>query len=218
MNGGIEVNGMVLEALPAGEFDRRVVILTKERGKISAFARRARRQDSPLLAATTPFAMGRFVLYEGRNSYTLVQADIREYFDVLRTDLTGVCFGSYFMEFAAYYAVENQEAGDQLNLLYAALRALEKKAMPQQLVRYVFEIRMMVLGGEFPQDVIRDPTIDETVRYTVRHIVREPLKSLFSFTVSEETLSGLSSLQDAIRGKYTDRRFKSLAILEQIYS
>ena len=56
--GGVKLQGMVMKAAPAGEYDRRVTLLTKERGKITAFARGARRMQSALSAATVPLCYG----------------------------------------------------------------------------------------------------------------------------------------------------------------
>ena len=63
MQDRIKVLGIVLKAEPIGEYDRRVVILTREKGKISAFARGARKPTSAFLAPTSPFTFGTFELY-----------------------------------------------------------------------------------------------------------------------------------------------------------
>ena len=79
MQGHITVTGMVLKQSPVGEYDRHISLLTRERGKLSAFARGARKPGNKLTAATNPFAFGSFRLYEGKNSYTVGDAEIQNY-------------------------------------------------------------------------------------------------------------------------------------------
>lgn len=82
-----QVTGLVLSVSPIGEYDKRLVVLTKEHGKISAFARGARRPTSPLLACTQPFTFGSFCIYKGRSSYTISQIEVQNYFIELQEDL-----------------------------------------------------------------------------------------------------------------------------------
>ncbi|HCI73138.1 MAG TPA: DNA repair protein RecO [Lachnospiraceae bacterium] len=207
---------MVMKASPAGEFDRRITLLTKERGKITAFARGARRMQSTLSAATVPFAMGTFQLYEGRSAYTCVAADIREYFEKLKADYIGACYGAYFMEFADYYAQENMEAGDMLNLLYVSLLALEKDVIPDERIRYAYEVRLMVQGGEFPSDITGDETLQLSTRQAFYHMITAPLGKLFSFAVTKPVMQEIQARQDRIRTRLVDRTFRSLDVLDSM--
>ena len=70
MQDTIEVNGIVLSSMPVGEADRRVVLLTKELGRISCFAHGARKPTSRMVGATRTFAFGRFELFQGRDAYS----------------------------------------------------------------------------------------------------------------------------------------------------
>jgi len=151
MTGQIHLTGMVLVSMPVGDYDRRLTILTKERGKISAFAKGARKPTSPLLGCSQPFSFGEFVLYEGKSSYNVVSADISNYFAELRTDVETIYYAMYFCEFSCYMTKENLEAGEPLKLLYMTLRALSKPALHKKLVRRIFELRFMAVNGEMPQ-------------------------------------------------------------------
>ena len=66
MKEALEVTGVVVKASPYREFDKRLEILTRERGRITAFVRGARRPSSPHLAAANPFVFGRLSVFEGK--------------------------------------------------------------------------------------------------------------------------------------------------------
>lgn len=140
----IVLTGMVLSTAPVGEYDRRVVILTKEQGKISAFARGARRPNSPLVGAVNPFSFGEFTMYEGRSSHTIQSVKITNYFSELREDMIGAYYGFYFLEFANYYTKEQNDEREMLKLLYQTMKALTSPHIPNLLIRRILNSKRSV--------------------------------------------------------------------------
>ncbi|MCC8050323.1 MAG: DNA repair protein RecO [Clostridiales bacterium] len=216
MSEPLKLTGMVLMAVPAGEYDKRTVLLTKERGKITAFARGARRTNSALLAAATPFAFGSFTVYEGKNAYTLVQAEIADYFREVREDVEAACYACYFMELADYYSRENLEASRMLNLLYATLRALPRPEPDNELIRCIFEMKAMVLNGEYPYEAANDLGLQESTRYALSYVIQAPTQKLYQFTLRPEIFQEFRRVQDYYNSISIDRKFKSLEILRQM--
>ena len=208
----ITVTGIILSATPMGEYDKRVVLLTKECGKISAFARGARRTKSPLMAGANPFAFGQFELYEGRDSYTLVNANIQQYFRELSKDLDAAYYGFYFLELVDYFAREYTDELQSLRLLYQSLRALINPSLPNRLVRLIYEIRLLKLNGEFPEPGSFHLSGD--AQYAMHYIQTEPVEHLYSFVLSEAVLTELEQIAHRYRIHAVDKPLKSLKMLE----
>lgn len=241
----ITLTGMVLSAVPVGEYDKRIVLLTKERGKVSAFARGARRPNSQLIAASSPFSFGTFEAFEGRSSYTVVKAEISNYFRELAADVEGAYYGFYFMEIADYYARENLDAVHMLKLLYQSLRALESPSLDNRLVRRIFELKAMVVNGEYPnvftclkcgkekelhyfhvksggtlceacaRQAAQVRELGKSTLYTLQYIITAKLEKLYTFKVSPEVLKDLAQIMDEYMGFYIDKEFHSLRVLEE---
>lgn len=212
---GSWVTGIVLKAEPLNEYDRRVVLLTKERGKISAFAKFARKTGNKLMAPTNPFSFGQFKLFEGRSSYNIQEAEISNYFEALRTDFESAYYGMYFLELCDFYGRENLEAKDMLILLYQSLRALSTDSIPNELIRSIFEIKIIELNGEF-QEVMDVKVLNQTAAYTINYILQTPCEKLFNFNISKEAMEDLHKFSKKLCSQTFDKEFKSLEILENM--
>ncbi len=207
----VNLTGMVLKVSSVGDSDRRLVILSRERGKITAFARGAKRPGNQLMGVTRPFVFGDFRLYEGRDSYSLQGVDVKNYFSEITQDVETACYGSYFLEFADYYSRENLEASEQLLVLYQSLRALLKPSLPNELVQVVFELRSMVINGDYTEDV--PEPVSDSARYAWQYIISSPLQSLYTFTLTPEVLNELKHCVEHNKHRFIDREFHSLDIL-----
>ncbi|MDO4621876.1 MAG: DNA repair protein RecO [Eubacteriales bacterium] len=213
MDDTIEVSGMVLSSMPMGENDRRVVLLTRELGKVSAFATGARRQGNTLMAPTNPFVFGTFYLKPGRSAYKLVQVKVLDYFTEMAKMQPGVYYGYYFLEFAGYYMREGLDGTDTLNLLYLTVRALMKPELDDRLIRRIFELRLMTINGEYAPEA---SGISEGTLYTIQYIMQAPLTKLYTFAVTEEILRELSRTLERHMRRVLDRQIKSKQILEMM--
>lgn len=211
----ITVTGMVLSQTPIGEYDRRVSILTKERGKISAFAKGARRPGSRFMAATGPFSFGSFKLYEGKSAYNVAEVNISQYFEELRADYIGAYYGMYFLEVADYYTRENNDEREMLKLLYQSMRALVSPSLPNKLVKCIYELKTLVVNGEYP-GAPADRKLNESTLYALRFIQEASVEKLYTFLVKEEVLAELAGVASLYRHRFMDRQFKSLEILETL--
>lgn len=245
----ITVQGVVLSAMPVGEYDKRIVLLTRERGKLSAFAKGARRLNSPFMAAANPFVFGSFTLYEGRTSYNLNQVTVTHHFVELAGMQPGIYYGYYFLELADYFGREGTDEREMMNLLYVSVKALLNPHIDDRLVRCVYELRAMTVQGLMPQlfecvsckasisqkdpvffswqehgilcgscglgkrDAVR---ISEAALYAMQFMVSAPMGKLYTFAVTEEVLEELERLIRRYTADNTDKRFKSLEILEMM--
>lgn len=209
------VTGMVIKTIPVGEYDRSVTILTKERGKISAFAKGARRQTSRFSAAANPFSFGTFKLFVGKSSYNIMDAEISNYFEGLRADFESAYYGIYFLEIADYYTRENNDEKEMLKLLYQSLRALQSDKFSNLLIRYIFEIKAMAVNGEFP-GIPEGESYEEATCYAVDFIQQSTIEKLYTFTVNDRVLIQLGRIAEKARCRIMDREFKSLEVLDKL--
>ena len=208
----IRDKGIIIKAEPIGEYDRRVVILTENRGKISAFARGARRPNSKFVASTNPFVFGNISLFAGRNSYTLTDMEAVEYFDSLRLDFDKSMYGMYFLELADYYTRENNDDRDMLKLLFVSLKALSRGLIDNRLIRAIFELRAVAVNGEFPGLELR--SMSETAEYTIKFIISADFAKLYSFTLKDEVMNELINYSALVVDKMIHHSFNSLLLLE----
>ena len=246
MTQDITVTGMILAVQTIKDYDKRLVLLTKERGRISVFANGAKRPNSPLSGVSEPFLFGEFILREGQNSYSLKSANIKKYYEDLKKDLEKVYYGYYFCEFASWLTRENNDEAAILLLLYMTMSALEKGAVPATLIRCIYEIKILALagyamesfqcircgrkeqlayfnssaGGVLCEDCGSKESslmLGESTLYTIQYIISSPLQKLYSFLVKDSVLRQLQRISTDFRNAYVDYSFKSLDFIDLRY-
>ena len=131
------------------------------------------------------------------------------------TDYEGAYFGMYFAEVADYFARENNDERQLLKLLYQSLKAISAPSLPNSLVKCIFEIKAIVVNGEYP-GAPTDMKLESSTLYTLSYIEAAPIEKLYTFTVKESVLAQLQLVADRYRRRFMNHDFKSLEILKTL--
>lgn len=236
----LTIQALVLRVTEYNERDALLTLLTKENGKLTVKARGLRRKNSPLAAPCQLLAYSEFTIFEYRDMYTINEAHSLELFQPLRSDLTKLALGSYFIQVADVLALEDYPNPQLLTLVLNCLYALAKLPIPIKQIKAAFELRCACIAGYspdlfschicgIPQPVMFDLSggillcngclsfaggirmpVNRGVLDAMRYIVSCEPQKLLSFTIGDENLEQLSSITEAYLTTQLERGFSTL--------
>lgn len=239
----ITLSGVVLFSAPVSENDRRMVILSRERGKITVFANGCRKMNSRITAFTRPFTFARFNLYPGKDSYHLESAEMIESFEEITGDFDALTLGTYFLELAGYFSEENVEAQAEVDLIYLSIKALLKKNQSNRLIRAIFELKILSIQGIAPQvfecvmcgekikngyllaskhgiackKCVPDNSnlvyLNETATYAIQFVETTDIRKIYSFTLEQSITEAFCDAMKHYYKHHVNKHFKSLDML-----
>lgn len=211
-NNIIKLNGIIVKETDYKEFDKLLTILTKEKGKINAYAFNIRKSNSKSIGKARLFTLGTFELIESKDGYSLQNVILKEDFDDLAKDYENLCYASYFIELADYFSFENIDSSDIIDLLYFAIKALIKGVVDKKLIRRVYELKMLKYQGEYKDS---DSLLDknETLKYTWDFVITSLPQKLFTFKLSDDIFKKFESELDIEMRDKVNRKFKSLSMI-----
>ncbi|MGG6268471.1 DNA repair protein RecO [Leptolyngbya sp. AN03gr2] len=144
--------GINLKAMPLGEADRIVTILTKEFGLLRAVAMGARKQNSKLGGRSGLFVVNELLMAKGRSLDKITQAETLESYPGLARNLKKLTAGQYLAELALQQALSEQPQEELFYLLNEHLARIEQCEDAEVLPRLIHAIyQLLVVAGIAPQ-------------------------------------------------------------------
>jgi DNA repair protein RecO (recombination protein O) len=152
MSGTYKATGINLKAMPLGESDRLLTVLTRELGLIRVVAPGARKHQSSLRGRSGLFVLNELLIAKGRNLDKIIQADSLESYPGLSQDLRKLTASQYVAELVLYQALSNQPQEELFCLLREQLALIERlpgEAILASLAHATFHL--LRLAGVAPQ-------------------------------------------------------------------
>jgi DNA repair protein RecO (recombination protein O) len=145
------LEAVVLRHADWGEADRLLTLYTRERGKVRAIAKGARKIRSRKAGHLEPFTRVTLQLARGHDLLIVTQADTVDAYLAIHENLVKTGHAAYVVELLDRFTYEDDTENYSIfRLLTEALSRLEKEADPWLAIRY-YEVRLLDLLGYRPQ-------------------------------------------------------------------
>jgi len=146
----IKTKGVILKEINVGEADKIVTIFSNSKGKITGSVKGARRPKSRFIAGSQLFCYSEFVLFKGKNMYSINSCDVIEPFYEIRNDLIKLTYAAHINEIVIDVVQEELPSNRVLQLFLNSLYMLAKSNKSPELIARVFELRLMAVLGYAP--------------------------------------------------------------------
>ena len=150
MGAQIKTNGIILQTRIMGEEDRLLTILTEKEGVLTAYGQGARRFKTKMASATEVLSYSELVLFRNKDQYILDGASTLHIFFGLRSDIFKLALGCYFGQLTAELAPRGEGSGLYARLLLNTLSFLENGKRPPELLKPLYEFRLLSMAGYMP--------------------------------------------------------------------
>ena len=144
------LDGLVIREAEWGENDKRIVLLTANRGRVSVLAKGARSLRSKYMNAIGLFTYGNYEITERNGHAWLGGASVTEPFFGIRGDIDRLALASYVVDLAGELSGEEEPAEDILRLTLNMLYAIDKDVKSLRQIKATFELRAMAESGYLP--------------------------------------------------------------------
>ncbi len=146
-----KVRGLIIQEAPMGDKDKRLVMLTRELGKISVIAKGALSPKSKWAATSQAFCYGDYVVSKGQTFYYIKEAQLIESFFSLRQNLDRLAYATFMLEVAETMTLDGTENQELMRLLLRGLLAMSKAEEGlESLVADAFVWRVLAENGFYP--------------------------------------------------------------------
>lgn len=235
----LKVKGIIIKQSDFGEANRILTIFTSEYGIIKAAVYGAKSIKNKNSASSQFLCYADFILKEtGRDIMTFVSCDIIDSFFNIQEDITKLSLCVYFSDLI--YSLINQNAPDEaiLRLFLNTVYALCYKDYDTEMIRAVFELRIMAYAGYRPnlnycsvcsksEGITAfcaqsggilcnncakrgDIPIDSGVYHAIKYILSCDEKKMFSFEASKDVLKTVSKISESYVTTYIEKSLSSL--------
>jgi len=145
-----KTNGIIIKEVNLGEADKIVTIFCRTQGRISAFAKGSRRPKSRLVAGTQFLCYSDFILFKGKDMYSINSCDVIDPFYEIRNDMEKLTYAAHIVDLVNDTVQENQPASRVIQLFLNTLHVLAKTDKPPELISRIFEFRLLSILGYAP--------------------------------------------------------------------
>lgn len=200
----IKTKGIIIKERDEKEYDKLLTLLTPSLGKINVWANGCRKANSKNVGKTRVFVYADFELNASKKGYTVSHIDSIESFDTISSNANTTFYAFYFLEVIDFITYENMDCENFIKLLYYSLKALINDHIDNDLVRRIFELKILEYNGTYEIE-----NINEALQHTWNYVICNGPEKVYNFKLTNDLFLKFSNEVEKQFSKNIDKKFNS---------